>query len=206
MKSTLPHVLALCLASTAAHASSVPSFACRFTEPFISIDTYGGGARVQTPDGTIKASETAPQNSNDTALIFITLPDQRKYELTITNTSGSDGMSDFNFPFAGALKMSGDSANAQTGGCIKYPDGTTPRKVANIGTDDALNVRTGAGIKNPIVTKLRFGNDVWVFPENTVGRWARVAVAQYPANETGPIAIVEGWVNTRFLGPGVYAD
>jgi uncharacterized membrane protein len=195
--------MCLALASFSAQASSLPSFACRFTEPFISIDTYAGGALFITPENSTKAIVTN-LGGGAAASLAISLPDKGKFELNIAKKQGSDGMSDFVFPFQGAFRRG--SNTAQIGGCIQFPDGTSPRAVANISETDTLNVRRAGSTKSSIITKLRLGTSVWVFPEDVVKGWVRVAAPVYPVNGSGPIKVVEGWVNAKYLGKGVYAE
>lgn len=193
---TLFSVALLLGGASAAEATAIPSLSCTFTEPFISIDTFPGGLRWDGPERRAIAKSVSLAGSEREPVISGKLGPDR-VRLSIKNRSGSDGMSDFSFPLTGLVQTNG--ARAFKGGCLRFPDGTTPRPVTVAG-NDKLNVRRSASASAAVVGRLGAGSRFWAFPEPLVRGWARGAFARYPAEDAGRVTVTYGWVNARYLG------
>lgn len=205
MNTTLSHQfglllgLGMALLATPASATALPSYSCVFTEPFISVDVYPGGIRYATPEGASVIADVNFTMPSGVTKLGGMLPSGKAFVLDITKGSASDGMSDMMRPFTGKLSGPAVSRVVQ-GACLKFPDGTTPRPVKGVSSNDVLNVRTKPTVRSAIVNRLNSRGFVWAFPDNMVGNWARVATAKMPAGESGNVTVVTGWVNARFLG------
>lgn len=185
--------------ATMAHATAMPSYSCVFTEPFIGMDSFPGGVRYQTPETSENAKRVALTGSTAKPVVSGTLGSGKSFSLLIVKKPGSDGMSDFVRPYTGQLSGLAIGQPLE-GACLKYPDGTTPRRVIGVVDTDKLNVRSKPAKGASVVARVGPGGSVWAFPQTTRNGWARVAVAKYPAGEDGNVTVVTGWVRTKFLG------
>jgi uncharacterized membrane protein len=199
LKPLITGVLLLIASCANAYASARPSYACVFTEPFISISSFPSGMHYESFGTAIPVTQSTFSIKDGVVTFTGTLKDKKTFMLMISKEPGSDGMSDFSFPYAG--KLSGAASGlALSGGCIKFPDGTTPRAVKNVADNDRLNVRQKPNSKAKIVNSIPPRGLAWAYPDKLVKGWARVSTARYPKNESGDITVIDGWVNAKFLG------
>ena len=176
-------------------ASAIPSYSCVFTEPFVVIDSFPGGIRYTTPDAVLTAKGAAVTTSTGTKATLEGEVKAGTFSVSITKKPGTDGMSDLVRPYIATLLAK--PAVKVTGACLRYPDGTTPRKV-NIRTGK-LNVRSKGSTSSAKVVALNPGASVWAFPENVTNGWVHVAAAKNPDGGSGLITVVEGYVRSTFL-------
>ncbi|MBO9665749.1 MAG: hypothetical protein J7501_02930 [Bdellovibrio sp.] len=97
-------LVAMALASQAAMAEKIY---CSFTEPFISItyDSDTNKAFYSTPDKPDVPVDVKVTFNKGGTILLMTL--DNKYSLLVDTTKeGSDGMSDFIYPFEGILNSS----------------------------------------------------------------------------------------------------
>jgi uncharacterized membrane protein len=187
---------------TAGFATSLPSFQCTFTEPFITILTSPRGIIYEAPDANQSLLATSVDTGSPTTIVKATLADRSTFSLDISKEPGSDGMSEFAFPYTGKLASSAFGM-VITGGCLKHANGTSPRRIINVAEVDRLNVRAGPNARARIVNPLRAQSKIWAYPQNPASGWVRVSSVLYPPNESGTVRVIEGWVNGRFLGPAI---
>lgn len=193
--------LALFATGSAAGATAYPSLSCVFTEPFVAVDVWPGGARLITPEATRLATARVLGGTMIAPTVTLTI-DGKAVALRIENTPGSDGMSDFVRPLTGYL-TGYLLATPQQGACLRYPDGTTPRPVIGVAATSRLNVRDRASPKSRVVGQMEPRGRFWAFPESTVSGWARGAFEKVPLEGTGKIVTAIGWVRVVNLGrPG----
>jgi uncharacterized protein YgiM (DUF1202 family) len=190
---------ALVMTTTGAQATAMPSYSCVFTEPFISVDSFPGGVRYETPEGAQPVAAAILGGSPAKPVLDGKIGGSKSFSLAIVKKPGSDGMSSLMRPYTGTLSGSA-VGNALEGACLKYPDGTTPRQVTGVIETDTLNVRTKPSANGAIIARVRPGTSVWAFPETVKNGWARVAVAKFPPGEDGNVTIVTGYVRAKFLG------
>jgi uncharacterized membrane protein len=181
------------------HASAMPSYSCTFTEPFITLESYPGGARFNTPDAQGTVLSPSLDASGAVTQISGIMPDGKTFILRITKEVSGDGMSDMMRPYKGVVTGSYVSAPLR-GACLRFPDGTSPRPVKGVLSDDVLNVRSRPTARAKIVGGVASGGTLWAFPEDLVRGWARVAAPAFPKGGAGMVGIVQGWANAKFLG------
>jgi hypothetical protein len=189
------------LGGSTAHATAYPSLSCVFTEPFVGVEVWPGGASLITPEATRVA--TARKLGGTTLEPAVTLTvDRKKIALRIQNIPGSDGMSDFERPLTGYL-TGYLMATPQTGACLRYPDGTTPRPVTGVAATKRLIIRDRALPSARVVGQLGPRARFWAFPEPVVRGWTRGAFEKIPVSSSGKITTAIGWVRAAHLGrPG----
>lgn len=194
----VPFVL---VGSSSAGATAYPSLSCVFTEPFVGIEIWPGGASLITPEATRVATARKLAGTALEPTVTATI-DGKKIGLVIENSPGSDGMSDFERPLTGYL-TGYLLAAPQMGACLRYPDGTTPRPVIGIAGINRLTVRNRPLPNARVVGHLGAGTRFWAFPEAAVRGWARGAFQKMPVTTTGKITTAIGWVAAANLGrPG----
>ena len=180
-----------------ANATAYPSLSCAFTEPFINFSVWPGAASLNTPESTTLATSLSLSGTELEPVIAATIAGT-PVRLEIENVPGGDGMSDFESPLTGHLR--GRSGGAQSGACVRFPDGTAPRPVIGVGSTDQLMVRVSGSARARTVGSIHSRGRFWAFPEPMVRGWARGAFEEVPAGESGRITVRIGWVNARFLG------
>jgi uncharacterized membrane protein len=185
--------------SAPASATALPSFACSFTEPFVSLQTSPVGVHIATQLTSTTLAPAVFQTDGEKVTLASGANDAFSFKLIIVKDAGSDGMSDFAFPYAGTLTIPKGIAN-QTGGCVKLADGTTPRQVTNLTNDNRLNIRSAPNSRARIINTLAQGGLVWAYPEDRQGNWVRVSSILYPRNDQGDVRVVNGWAHGRYLG------
>jgi uncharacterized membrane protein len=188
------------LMSFASHvqAASLPSFWCSFTEPFITVSSARNGIYYDDNDQHVGHALTPMvQKPGKEIILSGRLKDGSAITLKISKGEGSDGMSEFDYPYIGALS----GAVSVIGGCVKMPDGTQLRRVVGVADNDQLNLRSQPNAAAKIVGAAYAKGFVWAQPGALKKGWARVAVVLRPKNEQGLITAVEGWVNAKFLVP-----
>jgi uncharacterized membrane protein len=191
---------ALALLQAPAFASALPSYACVFTEPFISIDTFPGGVRYDAMGETLNVGNLSFTIAGFISTVEGVLPDGKLFNLAISPGPAGDGMSELMRPFAGVLTGTA-VGNTVNGACLQFPADSLPRLVINVAEDDVLNVRNKPNAKATLVNIVRPGGTVWALVEEMQNGWARVATPSFPKGESGDVTVVEGWVNAKFLGP-----
>jgi hypothetical protein len=174
-----------------------------FTEPFISLDISPAGVIYSDGERKEIVQPTGFTIVGPVTVISSKLADQTVFGIAITKEPGSDGMSEFVMPYKGLLETSTSGNRKLNGACLRHPDGSRSRPVVNVRENERLNVRAAPNVRGRIVNRVGQGVSVWVHPEAAVGGWVRVSTALYPANETGEVRVVSGWVNARFLGRGL---
>jgi uncharacterized membrane protein len=187
------------LISFACHAQAVslPSFWCSFTEPFITVSTARNGIYFDDNDQRVGFARRPTVQKNDADIVLSgRLKGGSGFTLTINKDSGSDGMSEFDYPYVG--KLSG--AASVIGGCVRMPEGTQMRRVVDVAKNDQLNLRSQPNASAKIIGAAYAKSFVWAKPVALKKGWARVAAVLRPKNEQGLITFVEGWVNAKFLG------
>ncbi len=183
------------LVGSPAYASAIPSYSCVFTEPFVVIDSFPGGIRYTTPEAVLTATGAAASTSTEAKAILGGEVKTGPFSVTIAKKPGTDGMSSLIRPYVATLTAK--PAINVTGACLRYPDGTAPRKVAI--RSGKLNVRTKASVSSAKLAQLSAGVSVWAFPEKVSNGWVHVAAGKYPAGGDGAITVVEGYVPDEFL-------
>jgi uncharacterized membrane protein len=197
----LPTAIILLISfSSHVEATALPSFWCSFTEPFITVSTGRNGIYYDDNDQRV-GFVTRPLVQKQGAEIVMSgrLKDGSAYTLKISKDIGSDGMSEFDYPYVG--KLSG--AASVIGGCVRMPDGTQLRRVLGVANNDQLNLRSQPNAAAKIIGAAYAKGFVWAQPAAFKKGWARGAAVLRPKDEQGLITAVEGWVNAQFLGPMV---
>jgi uncharacterized membrane protein len=180
-----------------AQAVSLPSFWCSFTEPFITVSTSRSGIYYDDNDQRVGfARGPTVQKRGAEIVLSGRLRDGSDFMLTISKDSGSDGMSEFDYPYVGKLA----GAASVIGGCVRMPEGTQMRRVVGVAENDQLNLRSQPNASAKIVGAVYAKSFVWAKPVALKKGWARVAAVLRPKNEQGRITAVEGWVSAKFLG------
>ncbi len=136
------------------------------------------------------------QKRGDEIILSGRLKKGSAFTLKISKGEGSDGMSEFDYPYVGKLVGSA----SVMGGCVRMPEGTQLRRVVGVAANDQLNLRSQPHASAKILGAAYAKGFVWAKPGVLKKGWARVAVVLRPKNEQGSITAVEGWVNARFLG------
>jgi hypothetical protein len=179
-----------------------PSFSCWWMEPFLGLDLSPEGALfydaggiydAETPDGdgtplsklkVIKVG-SGVRITGDVGLDSISV--------RITKGVGSDQMSDFTTPYVGVLN------GEFQGACLKHGNGTVLRDVIGVAEGDVLNVRVSPSASARIIDTIPFDGATWVYPGRANNGWRKVSVERYASRESGPITVVDGWVNGAFI-------
>ena len=185
--------------SAPATATALPSISCVFTEPFIAISVFPGGLAVARPDQQDLSVDPRLAGTAKEPTFHFDLGGHRG-KLQVLARPGSDGMSDFQMPLTGLLSGL-DSLQDQQGACLRFPDGTSPTRVRVARPDSRLNVRSAGNRRAPILGQIGSRGWFWAYPEQVRNGWVRGAFARYPDGERGEVAVVEGWVHSRYLGP-----
>lgn len=187
------------LVSFASHieAAALPSFWCSFTEPFITVSAARNGIYYDDNDRRVGfALSPKVQRQADEIVLSGRLKDGSNFALTISKGEGSDGMSEFDYPYVGKLVGSA----SVIGGCVRMPEGTRLQRVVGVADNDQLNLRNQPNATAKIIGAAYAKGFVWAKPGVLKKGWARVAVVLRPKDEQGLITTIEGWVNARFLG------
>jgi uncharacterized membrane protein len=193
----LPTAIILLISfSSHVEAAALPSFWCSFTEPFITVSTGRNGIYYDDNDQRV-GFVTRPLVQKQGAEIVMSgrLKDGSAYTLRISKDIGSDGMSEFDYPYVG--KLSG--AGSVIGGCVRMPDGTQLRRVVGVANNDQLNLRSQPNAAAKIIGAAYANSFVWTKPGALKKGWLRGAAVLRPKDEQGLITAVEGWVNAKFL-------
>lgn len=185
--------------SAPATATALPSICCVFTEPFIAISVFPGGLTVARPDQQDLSINPRLAGTAKEPTIHFDLGGHRG-KLQVLTRPASDGMSDFQMPLTGLLSGL-DSLQDQQGACLRFPDGTSPLRVRVATPDSRSNVRSAGSHRAPILGQIGPRGWFWAFPEQVRNGWVRGAFARYPEGQKGEVAVVEGWVHSRYLGP-----
>jgi uncharacterized membrane protein len=182
-----------------AKASSTPSFSCIFTEPFVSLLTSPMGSyfinMADKPQILQLKSSKIVQNAH--LLVLQAEQPKETFELKVIKGKGGDGMSDRQFPFIGAFQFKGNNLE---GGCIRFSDGTSPRKIVNVKANDKLNLRESPSNSGKIIASYTSFETLWAFPENAINGWVKVEGLHYPQGENGPVKALKGYVLGQYLG------
>jgi uncharacterized membrane protein len=188
-------ILTLCTCGSA-QAATIPSFWCSFTEPFITLNTARNGVIYDDNDAnTSFVAQPSVQMRGATTVISGNLKAGESFTVEITRGSGSDGMSEFDYPYVGVLS----GAKTVTGGCVKLPSGTHLRQVTGVAENDKLNVRAKPNTTAKIVGQAFPKGYVWLKPGASKNGWAMASVIKHPKSEQGTVTSVQGWVKARFL-------
>jgi uncharacterized membrane protein len=180
-----------------AKAAALPSFWCSFTEPFITVSTARNGIYYDDNDQRIGfALRPVVQKLGADFVLSGRLKNGSDFTLNISKGEGSDGMSEFDYPYVGKLY----GAASVIGGCVRMPDGSQIRRVVGVADNDQLNLRNQPNASANIVGAAYAKGFVWAKSVALKKGWARVSVVSRPKDEQGLITAVEGWVNARFLG------
>jgi uncharacterized membrane protein len=198
LKKLFAAIFILITFASQAQAVLLPSFWCSFTEPFITVSTGRNGIYYDDNDQRV-GFVTRPLVQKQGAELVVSgrLKDGSAFTLKISKDIGSDGMSEFDYPYVG--KFSG--AASVIGGCVKMPDGTQLRRVVGVADNDQLNLRSQPNAAAKIIGAAYAKGFVWAQPGALKKGWARGAAVLRPRDEQGLITAVEGWVNAKFLGP-----
>ena len=180
-----------------AHAASLLSFWCNFTEPFITVSTGRNGIYYDDNDQHVGfALRPVLRKQGADFMLSGRLKDGSSFTVKISKGEGSDGMSDFDYPYVGALS----GIASVNGGCVRMPEGTQMRRVVGVANNDQLNLRNQPNASGKIIGAAYATSFVWAKPGALKKGWARVAAVLHPKDEQGLITSIEGWVNGMFLG------
>ena len=181
---------------TQARAGALPSFWCSFTEPFITISSASNGLVYQTGLESEVLPNPKSQRHGGAVEISGKLKSGESIALSIAKGEGSDGMSEYDFPYVGQLS----GAAAVTGGCVNLPKGTRLAQVVGVADGDVLNIRDRSSANGKVLGKVT-GNIVWMKQGEGSGRngWQSIAAVAPPSNERGTMGVVTGWVNSKYL-------
>ena len=179
-----------------AQAASLPSFWCSFTEPFITVSTGRNGIYYDDNDQHVGfALRPVVRKQGADFMLSGRLKDGSNFTVKISKGSGSDGMSEFDYPYVGTLS----GIVSVNGGCVRMPEGTQMRRVVGVANNDQLNLRNQPNASGKIIGAAYATSFVWAKPGALKKGWARVAAVLHPKDEQGLITAVEGWVNAKFL-------
>jgi hypothetical protein len=190
-----------------ANPNVLPSLRCEFNEGKVIV--------VISPEGMVKSyaanSDFAPQAPAAYQLLsvelgargiekgriyhFQTPAEKVKEDIFVGQQSGSDGVTELEYPFAAQF-------SSGSGACIGFPKGFVPRQVRGVADGDVLNIRSAANARSTVIASASNGDLMFVGAtrkSNKGSVWAKVAVAVIPENDRGPIKTVVGWANTAFL-------
>jgi uncharacterized membrane protein len=192
-------ILAIACVPTIAQSKDTPSLWCTFTEPFANIMTWPGHLRA-THETTITTSRFTV-GGTDSQPVVQTRLDGTPTTLAVRTGAGSDGMSDLSYPYTGILTgwMMGETP--LQGGCVRFPGGSVPRQIVSLGQNIRTNVRASPSPRARLIGSLEANDQVWVLTDQPTKSWTRIAYAFMPRAETGTVVILQGWVQSRHIGP-----
>ena len=190
-------IFILIVLASHAEAAALSSFWCSFTEPFITVSTARNGIYYDDNDQRIGfALRPVVQKLGANIVLSGHLKNGTDFTLNISKGSGSDGMSEFDYPYVGKLVGSA----SVIGGCVRMQEGTRLQRVVGVADNDQLNLCKQPNASAKIVGAAYAKGFVWAKSGALKKGWARVSVVSRPKDEQGLITAVEGWVNARFLG------
>jgi hypothetical protein len=112
----------------------------------------------------------------------------------VSNQVGSDGATDRLYPFT----LEVVTPKTIIGGCARVPFRWSARYVTGVEANDTLNIRSLPNITGKVLTVVPPSGFLWS-TGRTSKSWVSVAVVTFPGGAKGPVEIVEGWANGRFL-------
>jgi uncharacterized membrane protein len=196
MKKLCAVIVTLISVATPTKAAPLPSFWCSFTEPFISVSTGQNGIYFDDNDqhkGFALRPLLQKQGSNQ--IISGLLKDGKTFSLKISAGPGSDGMSEYDYPYEGRLS----GAASVVGGCVKMPGGSMLRRVVGVAENDQLNLRDRPNSSGKRLGFAYPNSFVWLRSRKLKNSWAEVSAVSRPKSEQGAVISVSGWVNAKFL-------
>jgi hypothetical protein len=178
-------------------AAAAPAFECWWTEPFSSLVGSSAGVVWQQSMG-----EGNPERLRSASVRVVsgsikvqgTRADGSRFAATVRHSKGSDGMSDYVTDWSGTIDGRPDG-----GACVRHRDGSTPRVVVHVATDDVLNIRSGPRVGAAVIATAYPGGFVFRRPGAARGAWVPVSVRRFPAGGTGRVTLRYGWANSRYL-------
>ena len=184
---------------SAALAVTTPSYLCKFSEPNSAIYISEGKIKKDSSRELDDLDISATEQKDGNIIFHSTAPDGKALMVEISKGEGSDGASAYDWPYLGAIN-SESSRYSMVGGCLKFPDGATPRQVMGLAKNDRLKLRAKRNSKSAILAVAKLATFVWVYPDQRTKGWTHVATAVYPKDDNGMIKVVDGWVNAKFIG------
>lgn len=173
-------------------------FACTLTEPFWTLSV--SRTKVVIDDGSTSIDRTKVQTVSGSPTLTLRMKVNRSngapLQLTITDAPGSDGMSDLEFSHSVVVEASDVH---QSGGCERLSDGALPNLVVGVPRNDVLNIRSAASTTAAVLDSAGNGAFVWRRVGAANGSW--VPVEMIGRGERGPVKLVRGWANTKYLRP-----
>jgi hypothetical protein len=184
----------------AANPAGLPSLLCEFNEGKVIATISTEGLVLAEYSGKPKSYAYLSGNVADPkaqAYTFQTNDTKTKVLINIRRETGTDGVTELEYQLAADFP-------GGSGACTEFPQGFVPRHVRGVATNDVLNIRSKATEKSSIVATADVGGWVFVSKSTTSTKgsktkWAKVAVPVVPANESGPIKTVVGFVNNSFV-------
>ncbi len=186
-------VLAIIAPAQSVGAQSRPSFECWWTEPFDGFQVSPSGAvYLSSEDGEKALVKIVVRRTGSGFTISGYTAESVLITVKITKDEGNDGMSDYTTEYRGEL-------GSMSGSCVRYAEGTRPRRVVGVAESDVLNVREKPAASAKVLTSLPPKSSAFVYPGKPSKGWYRVSARKFPPNESGRITVVNGWVNGAFL-------
>jgi uncharacterized membrane protein len=176
------------------------SFSCNWTEPFDSMEIANGLVSYSfsgdKPEILLNPALTRIGTKVRVQGTLVGKP----FAVLITNISFTDSEPEAAVPYSVSIIGGEGSVNGGKGGCIRYGDGTTPRTVIGVATDDVLNIRSQAKATAPILDTASNGERIWVYPNTLRGSWMKVSTFR-DGTTTSKGTVLSGWINAKFLSP-----
>jgi hypothetical protein len=176
------------------------SFSCSWTEPFDSMEISQGrvgysfsGEKTET----LQATRLIRSGSKLTVKGSLA---GKAFQAVITKVAFTESEPEAEVSYSVSIVGGEGSVNRGKGGCVRYGDGTTPRTVVGVATDDVLNIRSQAKSSASILSTAYNGNHLWVYPASVQGSWIKVSYFR-EGTTTSKGAVFAGWVNAKFLSP-----
>lgn len=176
------------------------SFSCSWTEPFDTMEITNGQVSYSfSGDKPETMLDPVITTAGSKVRVQGTLAG-KPFAVLITSVSFTDSEPEAAVPYSVSIIGGEGSVNGGKGGCIRFGDGTTPRTVVGVASDDVLNIRSQAKAKAPVLDTAYNGERVWVYPATLKGGWIKVSSFRDGTTKSKG-ALLLGWVNAKYLSP-----
>lgn len=176
------------------------SIACSWTEPFDSMEISQGQITYSFSGDKAEQMQTPRLVRLGSKITVKGTLASKAFQAVITKVSFSDSEPEMAVPYSVSIRGGEGSVNGGKGGCVRYGDGTTPRTVIGVATDDVLNIRSQATTSASVLDKVSNGDRIWVYPATVKGSWRKVSHFRQGTTKSKG-AVIDGWVNAKFLSP-----
>lgn len=176
------------------------AFNCVFTEPFsalvVSAEEVSWAPNIADLDIPTAVTSATVKSVGKGLRIDAVTAQKSKLGVSVSFGKNSGGVGEYTTDYEAKI-----DGRVDTGMCVKYPDGSVPRRVVGVADNDTLNIRQAGKATSPAVTTVGPGELVFLLPGSPKAGWVRVAASLFPKSGTGRVAAVTGWAKASFLGP-----